>query len=81
MIEIPQDVYDVMNNKFEGFDKMYYSFIEKGMNKANAFKASIDRIHEYFPDYTPYEHWNSYYHSKNRRTRKMLLKNKRRKKD
>tara|TARA_R110000851_G_scaffold281959_2_gene435454 strand:- start:903 stop:1136 length:234 start_codon:yes stop_codon:yes gene_type:complete len=76
MINIPQDVYEAINNPYEGFDKMYYSFIHSGEKNTHAFESSISRIQEYFPDYQRYSSYESYQVSKNKR-RKLLMKNRR----
>lgn len=75
MIQIPKDVYEAINNPYEGFDKMYYSYLKDGVSNSLAFEKSVDRIRDYFPNYKKYTDYRSYSMCKNRRTRKMLLQN------
>ena len=79
MKQIPEDVYEVINFPNEGFDKMYYKFLQTYRAEI-AFQKAEERIRVYFPNWYRYKNYNTYVEVKSRRVRKMMLKNKRKNK-
>ena len=66
---IPKDVYDAINDPHGGFDKMYYRFVTTSKTNKEAFEKSVDRMQDYFPNWSWYSTYTSYIISRNKRYR------------
>lgn len=49
--EIPILVYNVINNKINGFDIYFCHLLGKGMSKQDAYNEIVDELYVYYPNY------------------------------
>jgi hypothetical protein len=71
MKQIPDIVWNAVNDKEDGFDRLYYHFLKEEESSSKAFERTVDEINKYFPKYKCYNSVQSYMVVRNRRYKKM----------
>ena len=67
MIQIPQDVYEAINDPHSGFDRMFFAFLRESKDTKEAFTKCQQRMRDYFPNWNHYSSAASYGVCRNKR--------------